>query len=151
MLQADWQITADLNLFTDASGTLGFGASFKRAWIMSTWSKEQLSRSIQWKELFAIIAAAATWGNQWQRNCDNQAIVHVWQAKGPKNLALVQLCCTLFFLAAKNSFNISLKHLPGADNQIADALSRQQVHHFKLIAPEADAEATYIPAWLTKL
>ena len=54
MLQADWQTAADLNLFTDASGTLGFGAYFKGAWIMGTWSKEQLSRSIQWKELFAI-------------------------------------------------------------------------------------------------
>ena len=61
MLQADWQTTADLNLFTNASGTLGFRAYFKGAWTMGTWSKEQLSRSIQWKELFAIITAAATW------------------------------------------------------------------------------------------
>ena len=60
MLQADWQTAADLNLFTDASCTLGFGAYFEGAWIMGTWSKEQLSRSIQWKELFAIVAAAAT-------------------------------------------------------------------------------------------
>ena len=114
MLQADWQTAADLNLFTDASGTLGFGAYCKGAWIMGTWSKEQLSRSIQWKELFAIVAAAATWGNKWQRKkivvyCGNQGIVHVWQAKSPKNSALAQLCRTLFFLAAKNSFNISLK------------------------------------------
>ena len=36
---------------------------------------------------------------------DNQEIVHVWQVESPKNSALVQLCCTLFFLAAKNSFN----------------------------------------------
>ena len=112
MLQAEWQTAADLNLFTDASGTLGFRAYFKEAWIMGTWSKEQLSRSIQWKELFAIIAAVATWGNQWQRKkivvyCDNQAIVHVWQAKSPKHPALAQLCHTPFFLAAKNSFNIN--------------------------------------------
>ena len=42
MLQADWQTAADLNLFTDASGTLGFGAYFKGVRIMGTWSKEQL-------------------------------------------------------------------------------------------------------------
>ena len=42
ILQADWPTTADLNLFTDASGTLGFRAYFKGAWIMGTWSKEQL-------------------------------------------------------------------------------------------------------------
>ena len=138
MLQADWQTAADLNLFTNASGTLGFGDYFKGSWFMGTWSKEKLSRSIQWKERFAIVAAAATWGNQWQREkievyCDNQAIVHMWQPKSPKDLALAQLCHTLFFPAAKNSFNICLKHLLGADNQIVDALSYQQVHHFKLI------------------
>ena len=61
MFQADWQTAADLNLFTDASGTMRFGAYFKEAWIMGTWSKKQLSRSIQWKELFAIVTAVATW------------------------------------------------------------------------------------------
>ena len=76
---------------------------------MGTWSKEQLSRLIQWRERFAIIAAVATWCNQWQRKkivvyCDNQAIVYAWQAKRPKHLALAQLCHTLFFLVAKNSF-----------------------------------------------
>ena len=82
---------------------------------------------------------------------DNLTIVQIWQAKKPKNQALSQLCRTLFFLAARNSFNVVLKHLPGIDNRIADALSRQQVHQFKQMAPEAEAEATTIPAWVTKL
>lgn len=156
MLQADWESAADLQLHTDASGTLGFGAYFKGAWISGRWSEEQLTRSIQWKELFAIVVAAATWGHMWQRKkirvyCDNQSIVHAWQAKTPKNTALTQLCRTLFFLAAKNNFNLFLKHLPGITNQIADALSRQQVHRFRQLAPEADPKATDIPAWLTKL
>ena len=156
MLQRDWATATDLHLSSDASGTLGFGAYFQGAWIMGTWSEHQLVKSIQWKELFAIIAAAATWGHQWQRkkiiiHCDNLAIVQIWQAKNPKNQALSQLCRTLFFLAARNSFNVVLKHLPGIDNRIADALSRQQVHQFKQMAPEAEAEATTIPAWVTKL
>ena len=106
MLQTNWDTAADLNLATDASGMLGFGAYFQGAWIMGTWSQEQLSRSIQWKELFAVIAAAATWGSKWQRkkiivHCDNQAIINIWQARNPKHPALAQLCRTLFFLAAK--------------------------------------------------
>jgi hypothetical protein len=83
--------------------------------------------------------------------CDNQAIVHAWQAKAPKNTAITSLCRTLFFLAAKNNFNISLKHLPGVTNTIADALSRQQINRFKQLAPDAELEATNIPAWLTNL
>ena len=157
MLQDDWETATDLDLSTDASGTLGFEAYFLGAWIMGAWSTAQLSRSIQWKELFAIAAAAAaTWGNQWQRkkilvHCDNQAIVQIWQAKKPKHPAITHLCRTLFLLAAKHNFNVSLKHIPGITNSLADALSRQQVQHFRKIAPGAQAEPTAIPAWLTKL
>ena len=58
------------------------------------------------KESFAIVAAMATWGHQWQRKkiliyCDNQAIVQVWQAKNTKHPAIAQVCHTLFLLAAK--------------------------------------------------
>ena len=37
MLQDDWETATDLDLSTDASGTLGFGAYFQGAWIMGTW------------------------------------------------------------------------------------------------------------------
>ncbi len=67
MLQDHWVTAADLDLSTNASGTHGFGAYFQGTRIMGTWSTAQLPRSNQWKELFAIVAAAATWGNQWQR------------------------------------------------------------------------------------
>lgn len=91
ILQTDWTTAANLRLHTDASGTLGFGAYFQGAWIMVTWSQQQLAQSIQWKELFAIVAAALVWGHKWQRKnimvyCDNLAIVQVWQAKSPKKL-----------------------------------------------------------------
>ena len=56
MLQTNWVTAADLSLFTDASGTLGYSAYFQGAWIIDTWSKQQLANSIQWKELTAIAA-----------------------------------------------------------------------------------------------
>lgn len=156
MLQPNWESSHDLQLYTDASGTLGFGAYFRGAWFSGTWSGEQLKHSIQWKEMFAIVAAAATWGPHWQRkkilfHCDNQAVVQVWQAKKPKDKSLASLCRKLFFLAAQNNYTITLKHTPGSSNELADALSRQQVSRFRALAPEADLQATTIPAWLTKL
>lgn len=60
MLQKDWVTATGLHLCSDASGTLGFGAYFQGAWTVGAWSEEQLTKSIQLKELFAIIAAAAT-------------------------------------------------------------------------------------------
>ena len=118
MLQASWEeAEADLNLYTDAAGTLGFRAYFQGAWIMGTWSPSQLQHSIQWEELFAIVAATVTWGSMWQTKkiriyCDNLAIVQIWKAKNPKDKQLAALCCTLFFIAAQNHFIISIQHLP---------------------------------------
>ena len=118
MLQPNWEPAPDLNLFTDASGSIGYGAYFQGAWIAETWGDQHLRHSIQWKELFAILAATATWGDQWSGKkirfyCDNQAVVKAWQSKAPKNHNLANLYRKLFLLAAKNNFNISLTHIPG--------------------------------------
>ena len=60
----------DLDLYTDASGRLGCGAYFQGQWFHHQWQPhQQLSKqiSIQWQELFAIVAAALTWGHNWSR------------------------------------------------------------------------------------
>ena len=64
--------------FTDASGTIGWGAHCK--WLQGHWSEAQLNMDITWKELFAIVMAVHTWGSLWQKqkillHCDNQAVV----------------------------------------------------------------------------
>ena len=51
----------DIKLFTDASN-LGFGAVYNNAWIQSEWNECTLAYSIDFKEFFAIVAAAYTWG-----------------------------------------------------------------------------------------
>lgn len=58
---------ADLELYTDASGTHGCGAFYRGAWFHYDWQPSQQLRSIQWQELFAILAAALTWGNLWKQ------------------------------------------------------------------------------------
>ena len=156
MLQPNWESAADLNLSTDASGVIGYGAYFQGAWIAEEWSAQHIQHSIQWKELFAIVAASATWGHQWSGkkirfDCDNQAVVKAWQSKAPKNHNLANLFRRLFLVAAKNNFNVALKHIPGLSNDIADALSRKQMQRFRDLAPEADRDSTSIPVWLTEL
>ena len=76
---------SDLDLC--ASGAIGYGAYFRGNWFHYSWQPHQkLSphTSIQWQELFAILAATLTWGHQWGRKrirffCDNLAIVQAWQ------------------------------------------------------------------------
>ena len=66
-------------------------------------------------ELFAIVAAALTWGHNWRQKrirfyCDNLAIVNSWEGKSSKHPRIMSLLRTLFLTAAKNNFTVSLKH-----------------------------------------
>ena len=148
-----------LELFTDASGTHGCGAYFQGSWFHYPWLPHQRlsSRiSIQWQELFAILAAAFTWGRKWQRkrirfNCDNQAIVLAWQGKSSKQPLITSLLRMLFLTAAQHNFTVTLKHLPGKKNDIADALSRRQFTRFFALAPQADKRPTATPGILNTI
>ena len=98
--------------------------------------------SIQWQELFAIVAAALTWGHTWWQKhirfyCDNLVIVNSWEGKSSKHPRIISLLCTFFLTAAKNNFTISLKHSPGKTNEIVDALSRKWIIRFFHLAPQA--------------
>ena len=146
----------ELELFTDASGSLGCGAYFQGSWFHYLWQPHQKLFSIQWQELFAIVAAALTWGNKWQTkrirfNCDNQAIVFAWQGKSSKDLQIMCLLRKLFLTAAQHNFTVILSHLPGRHNAIADALSRRQFNRFFALAPQADLVPTTIPGILNTI
>eukprot|EP00731_Ephydatia_muelleri_P007101 Em0003g1349a len=107
-------------------------------------------RSIQWQELFAIVAAASTWGHLWAGlrihfHCDNLPIVQAWARQSAKHPDLMRLLQTLFLVAAQHSFTIRLSHLPGRLNSIADALSRNNLPLFFTLAPQADPQPTPTP------
>ena len=129
-------------LYTDASGTLGWGAYWAGHWIQAHWLPDQIGKYIAWKELFAIASAVNTWSHHWPRkkllvHCDNQAVVDIWK-KGttdhPQIMALVRM---LYFCATRHSIHVIITHIDGTTNCIADALSRFQVQHFYKLALEA--------------
>ena len=51
-LLLQWTPSPDLELFTDSSGTIGYGAYCQGQWFNGRWTSEQLHHSIQWKELY---------------------------------------------------------------------------------------------------
>lgn len=59
-------------------------------------------------------------------------------------MALVRL---LYFSAAKYNINVCIVHIEGANNVIADCLSRFQQVKFKQLAPLANPAPDNIPAW----
>ena len=59
-LEPDWTPADEFQLFTDAAGTLGYGAFWNGHWFSEPWPAH-LHKSIEWKELYAIVIACKTW------------------------------------------------------------------------------------------
>ena len=56
----------------------------------------------------------------------------------------------LVLISMKHNFLVRARHVPGVNNEIADALSRFQVQRFRELAPGADqAPCTIPPLFMT--
>jgi hypothetical protein len=140
---------SDIKLFTDASD-IGFGATYGTAWIQGAWDKQRKEISINYRELFAILAAALTWGSAWTGKrivffTDNEPITQVWNSGTSPAPSIMSLIRPLFLVAANNGFSIAFKHIPGINNPTADALSRFQMPRFRSLMPNADEIPTTTP------
>ena len=63
ILESNWSTSPSMALYTDASGTFGWGAYWAGHWIQAHWLPDQIGRDIAWKEPFAIASAVNTWGH----------------------------------------------------------------------------------------
>ena len=145
--------TTDLEVTSDAAGSLGFGAYFQHEWFSGAWAPCQSGQSIAYKELFPIVVAAHVWGSAWSRQhilfrSDNEAVVNILVARTSKVAGLMFLVRKLLLVAARFSFTFSAQHVPGVHNQIADALSRFHWQEFRRLAPEARPYPVAVPQGL---
>ena len=149
----EWFDTDSIMLFTDAAGSIGFGAYYQGKWAQGKWPAWVLKRrlSIAALELFPIYVAIKVWGKQLaitkvHFKSDNGATVAILNKKtSPCNIIMgmvreIVLSCLLL--------NISLKasHIEGRNNYIADYLSRFQMDNFRRAAPEACKFQVQLPS-----
>ena len=66
-LQLTRQLVPSVNVFTDASGSFGFGAIWGTLWLQGQWPTEWSQTNIMIKELVPVVVACAMWG------CNGQA------------------------------------------------------------------------------
>ena len=145
-----WTRSPDLELFTDASGSIGYGIFYAGHWVANPWPLELQNRSIQWKELYPIALACLLWGHLWSGkkllfHCDNQAVVDIWASGTSRDPLIMHLVRSIFFSAATNHFTVLVTHIVGTNNSIADSLSRLQISRFRHLVPAADLEPTPVP------
>ena len=145
----------DLQFFTDAAPSIGFGGYFNGRWFASSWPVEltnlpQSEASSAVFETYPVVIAALLWGKEWTGKsvlvfCDNQAAVFAINKGRSRAPVICPFLRRLVWTAACNQFIIQAEYLPGCSNAIADSLSRFSFQKFRTLVPEADPEPTPVP------
>ena len=141
-----------LDLYTDASGGIGFGAYFDGHWTLGAWPEKVQSAKldITFKELFPIVLSLSLWGETFKNcrvffHCDNEAVVTIINKQSTRNKPSMRLLRILVLTCLTQNIAFKAKHIPGLRNDIADALSRFQLKRFRRLTPQADRDQTPIP------
>ena len=135
----------DLELFTDASGTLGWGAFYSSRWLQGTWLPAKLAHNIELKEHYGLVTACCTWGKEWSQlritmHCDYKAVVDCIRSATFMSPPVRTLLRELFFVCARFKFTITAAHVAGQCNCIADLLPRFNMEEFRGVAAAAQAQ-----------
>lgn len=153
-LSTSWTDSDSLRLFTDASGTLGFGGIFGSKWFQGNWGRQQQlgqpGISIAWQELFALLVACHIWGRHFANKhilfyCDNESVVSIVNSKRSRIPRVMDLVRPLTLLSLKYNFYLQVRHIEGKKNEIADSLSRFQMKRFRQLATNADQDPCPVP------
>jgi hypothetical protein len=138
----------DMELYTDASSTVGYGGYFKRKWFCSPWPEDLPTStknkfSMSFLELYPFVVATVLWGYLWTTKrilflCDNETTVYIANKGRTKCLYIMRLMRMLMWYACKHNLCFRSEHVPGVTNEISDSLSRLQLDRFKTLAPMAD-------------
>lgn len=145
----------DLELYTDASGSVSFGAYFQGAWCAERWPTSLVDKgccsNLVLLELFPLVVALYVWGDGLMDNlvlflCDNLEVVHAVNRQTASSPPVVQLLrrfvlqCLLL-----NAYCMAVS------NCIADSVSHFQWDRFQELAPVADDEGIRFPDYLWQL
>ncbi|XP_030292106.1 uncharacterized protein LOC115592964 [Sparus aurata] len=142
----------DIQLYTDAAPSVGFGGYYGGRWFTSAWPPElsSLSPSSALFELYPVVIAALLWGHEWSRkviliHSDNLTAVDIINKGRSQSLDIMQFIRRLTLISAHHNFIIHAAHIPGHLNCIADSLSRFSFQKFKSLAPGSDPHPTPVP------
>ena len=119
----------DIHFWADASGSWGCGVHWNGLWFQVRWGSRSINdESIAAKKLFPVLTSCVVWGSLWKGctvccHSDNIAVVSITNQQTVKNGLLSHLLRCLFFAMAIFNFDLVARHVPGAKNGAADALS----------------------------
>ncbi|KAM4048868.1 LOW QUALITY PROTEIN: uncharacterized protein ACNLHF_015985 [Anomaloglossus baeobatrachus] len=157
LLMEDAGDNFDLELFTDAAGSSGFGAFFQGQWCADRWpdkwTAEGLTKNVALLEIFPILVALHLWREELANktirfNCDNMGVVFAINKFSASSPPVIRVLRELVLVCLQINACVTAAHVPGVQNLIADSLSRFQWDRFRVCAPEAEASGLECPARL---
>ena len=137
---------------SDAAGGWGCGAVTDMGqWFQVKWPESWSGVNIAAKEMVPVVISVAVWGQQWVGHTllvrsDNMAVVQALTVGTARDPLLMHLLRCMHFFTASHQIGIQARHLPGALNIAADALSRDNMTILFASVPQAHREAVEVPA-----
>ena len=120
---------------------LGFGGHCGPSWMKGAWNGliEKLEPSIEYLELFALVAGVLAWGDRISNRrvvlySDNLSICYMVNQTSSTCKNCMVLIRKLVLHCLMINTRIIVRHLPSASNEIADSLSRFEMARFEKVS-----------------
>ena len=146
----------DYHIYTDASGSWGFGAVFASFWFQLPWPRKWSSVNIMAKKLVPIIISCAVWGPLLKQrsnkfHCYNEGLVAVINKGSSKGVVVMHLLRCLWFFTAVFDIHITATYIAGKLNNAANMLSRNLAAKFLKAHTHMPISSTPLPPSLLHL
>ena len=126
------QVTSqEIALCADASKT-GFGATYGKSWIQGYWPQSWQKLHISFLELYPIYITIAMFAHKLRHSSinffsDNMGVVQIINKQSSKCNYIMQVLRPLVLILLHYNITLRSSHIPGIQNILCDAISRQQV------------------------
>ena len=146
----------NLELYTNAVGSIGFGGYFQGKWFHSCWPLHmQLNKQwgiiIEWQHCCLRNMAPLLAVKQLQFCCNNSSAVSSINPGNSKTPHIVDFVRHVMLHSIQHNFTVRAHHITGVSNEIADALSRFQMQCFQALAPDTNQNPCTNPPSLMTL
>ena len=146
-----WFTSENVELYTDACTSLGFGAMLGRNCTQGLCPPPNAPElHIMILELYPLYLAVELWGDIIRNKAllvfsDNMAVVHILNKSSSKDKVIVKLVRKLVLKCLHLNLYIKARHIPGKQNCLADNLSQFHNQKFKEQAPHMNIHPTEVP------
>ena len=126
-LTRNWITSRSLQLYTDASGSFGYGAVFQDQWFYGPWPESWKSLNIAELEFYPIFLSVIIWGHLMRNQritffTDYEALVHVINKSSCRDKFLMPFVRRLVFVCLQNNILFRARHVSGIKNDLADSV-----------------------------